>query len=117
MIDVLTLTHEGRLAVVELKADEDIHLPLQGLDYSAPALHLHPSTGVLWRYISPEIEWAFVGNDERWREERESSFASGAPLATGMPTCEAIGTARDCQISVSGLFLCDYFMRLFPRSQ
>jgi hypothetical protein len=33
MIDVLTLTHEGRLAVIELKADEDIHLPLQGLDY------------------------------------------------------------------------------------
>lgn len=28
MLDVLTVTHEGRLAVVELKADEDIHLPL-----------------------------------------------------------------------------------------
>jgi hypothetical protein len=33
MLDVLTTTHNGRLAVVELKADEDIHLPLQGLDY------------------------------------------------------------------------------------
>ena len=33
MIDVLTTTHKGRLAVIELKADEDIHLPLQGLDY------------------------------------------------------------------------------------
>ena len=33
MIDVLASTREGRLAVVELKADEDIHLPLQGLDY------------------------------------------------------------------------------------
>jgi len=33
MIDVLTLTRENRLAVIELKADEDIHLPLQGLDY------------------------------------------------------------------------------------
>ena len=32
MIDVLTLTRAGRLAVVELKADEDIHLPLQGID-------------------------------------------------------------------------------------
>ncbi|HYM74779.1 MAG TPA: hypothetical protein VE377_02280 [Candidatus Dormibacteraeota bacterium] len=101
MIDVLTLTHEGRLAVVELKADEDIHLPLQGLDYwarvqwhhgrgeflrfgyfggrelsaeapllflVAPALHVHPTTDVILRYISPEIEWAFVGIDERWRE-------------------------------------------------
>lgn len=33
MIDVLAVTRAGRLAVVELKADEDIHLPLQGLDY------------------------------------------------------------------------------------
>jgi hypothetical protein len=31
MIDVLTVTRDGRLAVVELKADEDIHLPLQRL--------------------------------------------------------------------------------------
>ena len=33
MIDVLTVTRMGRLAVIELKAEEDIHLPLQGLDY------------------------------------------------------------------------------------
>lgn len=33
MIDVLAQTREGRLAVIELKADEDIHLPLQGVDY------------------------------------------------------------------------------------
>jgi hypothetical protein len=33
MLDVLGITREGRLAVLELKADEDIHLPLQGLDY------------------------------------------------------------------------------------
>jgi hypothetical protein len=35
MIDVLACTHDRRLAVLELKADEDIHLPLQGLDYWA----------------------------------------------------------------------------------
>jgi hypothetical protein len=35
MIDVLTCTAHGRIAVLELKADEDIHLPLQGLDYWA----------------------------------------------------------------------------------
>jgi hypothetical protein len=101
MIDVLTTTREGQLAVVELKADEDIHLPLQGLDYwarvewhnargefqrfgyfqnrtlsaekpllflVAPALHVHPSTDTVLRYLSPEIEWEFVGIDERWRE-------------------------------------------------
>lgn len=33
MLDVLAITRDGRLAVIELKADEDIHLPLQGLDY------------------------------------------------------------------------------------
>jgi hypothetical protein len=101
MIDVLTVTRKGRLAVVELKADEDIHLPLQGLDYwsrvewhhargefprfgyfggcelsseapllflVAPAFHVHPATDVLLRYLAPEIEWEFVGIDERWRE-------------------------------------------------
>ena len=100
MIDVLTVTREGRLAVLELKADEDIHLPLQGIDYwarvawhhargefrkfgyfagrelaagapllvmVAPALHVHPATDTLLRYISPEIEWTLLGIDERWR--------------------------------------------------
>lgn len=33
MLDVLTVTRSNRLAVLELKADEDIHLPLQGFDY------------------------------------------------------------------------------------
>ena len=33
MIDVLVVNREGRLVVIELKADEDIHLPLQGIDY------------------------------------------------------------------------------------
>jgi hypothetical protein len=33
MIDLLARTRDGQLAVMELKADEDIHLPLQGLDY------------------------------------------------------------------------------------
>ena len=101
MLDVLTWTRDGRLAVVELKADEDIHLPLQGLDYwsrvewhhtraefprfryfpgrelstetpllylVAPALHVHPATDVLLRYLSPKIDWEFAGIDERWRE-------------------------------------------------
>ena len=34
----------------------------------APAFHVHPATDVLLRYIAPEIEWEFVGIDERWRE-------------------------------------------------
>ena len=41
MIDVLTCTRDARLAVLELKADEDMHLPLQGLDYWARVLWHH----------------------------------------------------------------------------
>ncbi len=33
MLDLLTVTRNGRLAILELKADEDLHFPLQGLDY------------------------------------------------------------------------------------
>jgi hypothetical protein len=33
MLDLLSVTDDGRLAVIELKADEDLHLALQGLDY------------------------------------------------------------------------------------
>ena len=33
IIDLLGLDREGRLAVIELKTSEDIHLPLQALDY------------------------------------------------------------------------------------
>jgi hypothetical protein len=33
IIDLLAADHSGRLAVLELKASEDIHLPLQALDY------------------------------------------------------------------------------------
>lgn len=33
MLDLLSVTRSGRLLVLELKADDDLHLPLQGLDY------------------------------------------------------------------------------------
>ncbi len=33
MLDLLGVSKDGRLAVIELKADEDLHLALQGLDY------------------------------------------------------------------------------------
>jgi hypothetical protein len=102
MIDILAATRESRLAVIELKADEDIHLPLQGVDYwsrvawhqsrgefaqfgyfpgrdlspqnpllilVAPALHVHPTTDTILRYLSPEIDWEVLGIYERWREE------------------------------------------------
>jgi hypothetical protein len=35
MIDILSVTRSGRLAILELKANEDIQLAMQGLDYWA----------------------------------------------------------------------------------
>jgi len=55
MLDVLTTTRERRLAVVELKADEDIHLPLQGLDYWAR-----------WSGISREASSSSSGIFREW---------------------------------------------------
>jgi hypothetical protein len=49
MIDVLAVTRTGRLSVVELKADEDIHLPLQGLDYWS-RVAWHHARGEFQRY-------------------------------------------------------------------
>jgi hypothetical protein len=66
MIDVLTVTREGRLAVVELKADEDIHLPLQGLDYWS-RVAWHQARGEFQRFgyfpgreLSPEEPLLFL---------------------------------------------------------
>jgi hypothetical protein len=33
ILDMLTVDRNGRLAILELKADDDLHLPLQALDY------------------------------------------------------------------------------------
>jgi hypothetical protein len=41
IIDLLGITRDGRLAVIELKAEEDFHLPVQGLDYWARVRRHH----------------------------------------------------------------------------
>lgn len=51
MIDLLAVTREGRLAVLELKAEEDMHFALQALDYWIRVRWHHtqtvdPSTGL-----------------------------------------------------------------------
>jgi hypothetical protein len=63
MIDVLAVTREGRLAVIELKADEDIHLPMQALDYWA-RVAWHQARGELQKFgyfagrdLSDEKPW------------------------------------------------------------
>ena len=117
MIDILAVTREARLAVIELKADEDLHLPLQGVDYwsrvvwhqsrgefaqfgyfpghelsqqkpllllVAPALHVHPTTDTILRYLSPEIDWEVLGIDEHWREEIRVVFRKRPVRGSGL---------------------------------
>jgi hypothetical protein len=100
ILDVLTVNRSGRLAILELKASEHIHLPLQAADYwlrirrhledrdfarcgyfpgielqmvpplvylVAPAIRFHPSTDILLRYLTPELEIIRVGVSESWR--------------------------------------------------
>lgn len=110
LLDLLGVTADGRLAVIELKADDDLHFALQGLDYwirvrhhhretadpvtglgefqrhgyfrgvelsplpprlylVAPALHIHPATETVLRYLSPKVEWNLLALDERWRQQ------------------------------------------------
>ena len=113
MLDLLGVTADGRLAVIELKAADNLQLALQGLDYwirvrhhhaqatdpatgqptglndlqrhgyfrevelsplpprlflVAPALHIHPATETVLRYLSPCVEWTLLALDERWRQ-------------------------------------------------
>jgi hypothetical protein len=110
LLDLLGITADGRLAVIEIKADEDMHFALQGLDYwirvrqhhlatpdpatglgefqrhgyfagvdlsplpprlylVAPALHIHPATETVLKYVSPKVEWQLLAVDERWRSQ------------------------------------------------
>jgi hypothetical protein len=44
MLDLLGVTADGRLAIIELKADDDLHFALQGLDYWIRVRHHHLQT-------------------------------------------------------------------------
>jgi hypothetical protein len=41
LLDLLGVTADGRLAVIELKVDDDLHFALQGLDYWIRVRHHH----------------------------------------------------------------------------
>ncbi len=106
-MDLLGVTRDGRLAVLELKASEDIHLVMQAVDYwlhvrahhqqddfgrygyfpelrlnakppllflVAPGFRFHPSTDIVLRYLSPEIEIARVALAENWRRGLQVVF-------------------------------------------
>ena len=131
MLDLLGMTEDGRLAVIELKAADDLQMALQGLDYwirvrhhhqaspdpaqaaghtdlqrhgyfrgvevsslpprlylVAPALHVHPATETVLRYLSPRVEWTLLALDERWRQEVRVVWrkSGGQPARLGQDT-------------------------------
>ncbi len=53
LIDLLAVNRAGRLSVIELKTSEDIHLPVQALDYWI-RIHWHASRGEL-SHLFPQI--------------------------------------------------------------
>ncbi|HEX4319764.1 MAG TPA: hypothetical protein VHZ52_02610 [Acidobacteriaceae bacterium] len=79
MLDLLTLDREGRLTVIEIKADEDMHLPLQGLDYWIRVRHLNADRRP-------------AGNREFGAFERQGYFA-GAEIAPKPPKLMLIAPA------------------------
>jgi hypothetical protein len=58
MLDLLGVLRDGQLAVIELKADEDLHLALQGLDYWVRVRwhHLHTDAGVQQEFGPGELQ-------------------------------------------------------------
>lgn len=74
MLDLLTLDREGRLTVLELKADEDLHLPVQALDYwiRVRALNAdrHPASGGGRPLSAFERQGYFAGAEVSPREPR-----------------------------------------------
>jgi hypothetical protein len=100
-LDLLAITRQQQLVILELKASEDIHLPLQGFDYwlrmchhlhhnhfahngyfpgtmispvppqlmlVSPALHWHPTTDAILRYLPAACQTTLIGLNGKWRE-------------------------------------------------
>ena len=90
IIDLLAVDRDGRLAVIELKVDQDIHLPLQALDYWMR---------VKWHLDRGEIaaKRAFYGDSAGGG----GSAAAAGGAGDGVPSVQRNGT---------GLF----FARRFP---
>ncbi len=56
MLDLLAVTREGRLAVLELKVSEDLHMPMQGLDYWMRVRALHAAGEIARAGYFPGVE-------------------------------------------------------------
>jgi hypothetical protein len=78
MLDLLSVDRDGRLAVIELKADEDLHLALQGLDYWVR---------VRWHHQQNPDKGSGLGEFQR------HGYFGGVRLAEGAPRLYLVAPA------------------------
>jgi hypothetical protein len=78
MLDLLSVDRDGRLAVIELKADDDLHLALQGLDYWIR---------VRWHHRQNPDQMSGLGEFQR------HGYFGGVRLAEGAPRLYLVAPA------------------------
>ena len=78
MLDLLGVTDDGRLAVIELKADEDLQLALQGLDYWVR---------VRWHHLQNPDQMSGLGEFQR------NGYFGGVRLAESAPKLYLVAPA------------------------
>jgi hypothetical protein len=78
MLDLLSVHKDGRLAVIELKADDDLHLALQGLDYWVR---------VRWHHQQNPDRLSGLGEFQRY------GYFGGVRLAEGAPRLYLVAPA------------------------
>jgi hypothetical protein len=78
MLDLLSVDKDGRLAVIELKADDDLHLALQGLDYWIR---------VRWHHLENPDKMSGLG------EFQSHGYFGGVRLAEGAPRLYLVAPA------------------------
>ncbi len=78
MLDLLGVSDDGRLAVIELKADEDLHLALQGLDYWVR---------VRWHHLQNPDQMSGLGEFQR------NGYFGGVRLAESAPRLYLVAPA------------------------
>ena len=88
MLDLLGVTSDGRLAVIELKADEDLHLALQGLDYWVR---------VRWHHLQNPDQMSGLGEFQRhgyfggmWLAQESPRLYLVAPALRVHPATEVV---------------------------
>lgn len=82
MLDLLTLDRNGRLTIIELKADEDLQLPMQALDY-----------WIRVRALNDDRQPAASGARRMWSAFERQGYFAGAEVSEAPPRLLLAGPA------------------------